>query len=213
VNDATTALFLATATSRDIPGAILGLLIALIVLVIPAVFTLGFSLRWAWRESVSWVTAISSRWWPGVQGTIMRSDVEVLGLPSGVDLKELSSRPNWNRRLNVEFKAWLVYIYQFRGRQYEGSRIACDSFLDFGKYNEAATGNRLIGLEKGRPVTVYCNPLRPSWSTLRREFPSLRVAVLSYFFAIPLLLFASVAMLGMAAIMAGKCFRELGLLK
>jgi hypothetical protein len=211
--DAITALLLAGTASRDIPGAILGLLIAVVVLGIPAVFAFGFSLRWAWMESGSWITAIFSRWWPGVRGEIVRSDIEVLGLPSGVDLKELSSKPNWNRRHSVEFKTQFLYRYEVRGRQYEGSRISCGSFLDFGKYNEGAARSHLIGLEKGALVTVYYNPVWPSWSTLRRELPSLHVAMFSYFFAIPLLLFGSAGMLGISGLMIEKCFRDLGLLK
>jgi hypothetical protein len=118
--DAIAALLLASTTSGDFAGAILGLLIALIVIGVPAVFAFGFSLRWAWREAVSWTTAICSRWWPGVPGEVVRSEVEVLGLPAGVELKELSSRPNWNRRHRVEFATRFSYRYMVQDRPYEG---------------------------------------------------------------------------------------------
>jgi len=158
-----------------------------------------------------WIVSVSSRFWPSVQGGIIRSAVEVIGAATLVEVKKLPASRRWRRSSEVEFETHLAYSYLVNGKRYEGSRIECYTYLEQAKSNGELTRERLVGLEKGTSVTVYYNPLWPSSSILRRNLPGLYLTAVSFFFIIPLLLFGCTGMLFIAWFMIERILWNLGL--
>lgn len=68
------------------------------------------------------------------------------------------------------YQAYARYSYQFRGRVYEGSRVALASGADnIGNY-QTETGNRLAAMHsRNGPITVWVNPAAPAESIIDRD--------------------------------------------
>lgn len=69
----------------------------------------------------------------------------------------------------VNGEATLRYIYHFRGRRYESSRLGLTADNDIGNWQQAQRQRLAGALSEGKTVTVWVNPARPDHSVFNRD--------------------------------------------
>ena len=95
--------------------------------------------------------------WPSAQGVVIASGTEAREVKSGgVDQDD------------TELRTFALIVYEFTvgSRKYQGSRVSIGE--DLGNFEVAET---LAKYPKGKAVTVYYNPAKPSQAVLERDLP------------------------------------------
>ncbi|MFT4639449.1 MAG: hypothetical protein ACI8T1_002774 [Verrucomicrobiales bacterium] len=120
---------------------------------------------WGARE---WQSALSSKDWPTVPGTILQSEVTK---------KMKARRPGQkSHQTRTQFTSEIRYSYVVNETCYTGARV---SYSDYSSSNEAQMEAVVARYPKGKSVTVYYEPENSSNSLLESGFGWTPVAIIA----------------------------------
>ena len=139
-------------------GRVLSTLFGLVALVGGLILSI-----WGARE---WQSALSSKDWPTVSGTVVHSELK----------KRLKARRPGQKshQSRTQFTPEIRYDYTVEGQSFTGDRV---SYGDYSSSNEAQMKAVVAQYPVGKSVTVFYDPEDPSSSLLESGFGWTPVAI------------------------------------